>query len=81
MSISIDFESNLDRVMKEMHKKGLEVADKLFVEKVSLVVCPVHGTRATSIAKVGEYRDGHRFQIKGCCDELTAAINSALQSE
>ena len=81
MSVSIKFESNIDRVMKKIRRKGLEVADKLLVERVNKVVCPVHGTRATSITKVSGGSESHRFRIDGCCEELTAAISSALRSE
>lgn len=79
MSVSVKFNSNLRKLKEEIRKKGLAHADKVLVDRVSAVVCPVHGKGPTSVVKVRDDRDSHGFKIEGCCEELISAVRAALR--
>jgi len=75
------FESNIDKVTKEVERKSKEILGEAVANKMRKIRCPVHGTTPARIAHAGGSSEFHNFEIEVCCDRLREAIKAALKME
>lgn len=83
--MSVDFTYTLGgrKVSRDQFFEGLEgeirkTASENVTREVQRVRCPKHG-REARVTEVRQTRDGFRFEVSGCCDELVERAKRAIR--
>jgi hypothetical protein len=80
-SFNDDLQKNLgEGLQQELQKKALEATLKTIEQKVSGLVCPVHGTKPSLKFSEGAGPGRQNVGFNCCCDTLKNMVQEVLKS-